>query len=72
MVELAFGMSLRQLVEDFGLGTRTEKPMRAIQVGGPLGAYLPESLWDLPLDYEAFADAGAVLGHGEAPCYLPQ
>jgi len=38
--------------------------MRAIQVGGPLGAYLPESLWDLPLDYEAFAEAGAVLGHG--------
>ena len=64
MVELAFGMTLRQLVEDFGLGTRTGKPMRAIQVGGPLGAYLPESLWDLPLDYEAFAEAGAVLGHG--------
>ena len=64
MVELAFGMTLRQLVEDFGLGTRTGKAMRAIQVGGPLGAYLPESLWDLPLDYEAFAEADAVLGHG--------
>jgi len=64
MVELAFGMTLRQLVEDFGQGTRTGKTMRAIQVGGPLGAYLPESLWDLPLDYEAFAEAGAVLGHG--------
>ncbi len=64
MVELAFGMTLRQLVEEYGLGTRTGKPMRAIQVGGPLGAYLPESLWDLPLDYEAFAEAGAVLGHG--------
>jgi len=64
MVELAFGMTLRQLVDDFGHGTRSGKPMRAIQVGGPLGAYLPESLWDLPLDYEAFAEAGAVLGHG--------
>ncbi len=64
LVELAFGTTLREVVDDFGLGTRTGKPMRAIQVGGPLGAYLPESLWDLPLDYEAFAEAGAVLGHG--------
>lgn len=64
LVELAFGTTLREVVEDFGQGTRTGKPMRAIQVGGPLGAYLPESLWDLPLDYEAFAEAGAVLGHG--------
>lgn len=64
LVELSFGMTLRQVVDEFGLGTKTGKPMRAIQVGGPLGAYLPESLWDLPLDYEAFAEAGAVLGHG--------
>lgn len=64
LVELPFGASLRQLVEDFGGGTATGKPLRAIQVGGPLGAYLPESLWDTPLDYEAFADIGAMLGHG--------
>lgn len=64
LVELAFGTTLRQVVEEYGLGTRSGKPMRAIQVGGPLGAYLPESLWDLPLDYEAFAEKGAVLGHG--------
>ena len=64
LVELAFGTTLRQVVEDFGGGTRTGKPMKAIQVGGPLGAYLPESLWDLPLEYESFAEAGAVLGHG--------
>ena len=64
LVEVPFGASLREMVEELGGGTRSGKPMRAIQVGGPLGAYLPESLWDLPLDYEAFAEAGAMLGHG--------
>jgi formate dehydrogenase iron-sulfur subunit len=64
LVEVPFGVSLRQLVEDFGGGTATGRPVRAIQVGGPLGAYLPESLWDTPLDYESFADIGAMLGHG--------
>ena len=52
LIELAFGATLRELVEDFGGGTRTGRPIRAIQVGGPLGAYLPESLLDTPLDYE--------------------
>ncbi len=52
LVELAFGATLRELVEGFGGGTRTGRPIRAIQVGGPLGAYLPESLLDTPLDYE--------------------
>lgn len=64
LIELSFGHTLRELLEKFGQGTRTGKPMRAVQVGGPLGAYLPESLWDLPLDYEMFSEAGAVLGHG--------
>ena len=64
LVELAFGPSLRALLEEFGGGTRTGKPMKAVQVGGPLGAYLPESQWDTPLDYEAFAHIDAVLGHG--------
>ncbi|SDV46123.1 formate dehydrogenase beta subunit [Chitinasiproducens palmae] len=64
LVEIAFGQTLRQLVEDFGGGTASGRPMRAIQVGGPLGAYLPESQWDTPLDYEAFAAVGAVVGHG--------
>lgn len=64
LVELAFGISLRELMEDFGAGTFTGRPLRAVQVGGPLGAYLPESQWDTPLDYEAFAEVGAVLGHG--------
>jgi len=64
LVELAFGATLDTLLNDFGGGTLTQKPMRSVQVGGPLGAYLPEEQWHTPLDYEAFADAGAVLGHG--------
>jgi formate dehydrogenase iron-sulfur subunit len=64
VVEIPFGASLRELVEEYGGGTATGRPIRAIQVGGPLGAYLPESQWDTPLDYEAFAEAGAILGHG--------
>ncbi len=64
LVEISFGLSLRELVEDYGGGTASGKPIRAIQVGGPLGAYLPESDWDTPMDYEAFAAVGAMLGHG--------
>ena len=64
LVELPFGGTLRGLVEEFGQGTWSGRPLKAIQVGGPLGAYLPESLWDTPLDYEAFAAVGAMLGHG--------
>lgn len=64
LVEVPFGASLRELVEDFGGGTATGRPVGAIQVGGPLGAYLPASQWDTPLDYEAFAEIGAMLGHG--------
>jgi len=64
LIELAFGVTLRELVFDYGGGTRSGRPVRAIQVGGPLGAYLPESQWDLPLDYEAYAAIGAVVGHG--------
>ncbi len=64
LVEVAFGMTLRDLMESFGGGTRSGRPLRAVQVGGPLGSYLPHSQWDTPLDYEAFAGIGAVLGHG--------
>ena len=64
VIEVPFGISLRDLVERFGGGTYSTKPMRAIQVGGPLGAYLPETQWDTPLDYESFAAIGAMLGHG--------
>jgi formate dehydrogenase iron-sulfur subunit len=64
LVEKAFGVTLRQLVEDYGGGTYSGRPVRAIQVGGPLGAYIPSSNMDLPMDYEAFAAAGAMVGHG--------
>ena len=64
LIEVPFGVTLRQIVEDFGGGTRSGRPVRAIQVGGPLGAYLPASQWDTPLDYEAFAALGALVGHG--------
>jgi formate dehydrogenase iron-sulfur subunit len=64
LVEKAFGITLRQLIEDFGGGTATGKPLRAVQVGGPLGSYLPVSQLDLPMDYETFAANGAMVGHG--------
>jgi formate dehydrogenase iron-sulfur subunit len=64
LVELAFGVTLRQLVFDYGGGTASGRPVKAVQVGGPLGTYLPESQWDIPLDYEAYAAVGAVVGHG--------
>jgi len=64
LVEIPFGASLRELVDDFGGGTASGKPVGAIQVGGPLGAYLPESQWDTPLDYESFTEIEAMLGHG--------
>jgi formate dehydrogenase iron-sulfur subunit len=64
LVELAFGITLRELLYDYGGGTATGKPIRAVQVGGPLGAFLPESQFDTPLDYEAFSNIWAVVGHG--------
>jgi formate dehydrogenase iron-sulfur subunit len=64
VIELAFGVTLREVVEDFGGGTYSGRPIRAIQMGGPLGAFLPESQWDTPLDYEAFAAINAMIGHG--------
>ena len=64
LVEVPFGLSLRELLYDFGGGSRSGRPLRAVQVGGPLGAYLPESQFDTVLDYEAFAAIGAGLGHG--------
>lgn len=64
LIELAFGVTLSAVVEEYGAGSYSGRPIRAIQVGGPLGAYLPEPLWDTPLDYEAFAAQKAMLGHG--------
>ena len=64
LIELAFGTTLREVVEAFGCGTHSGRPVRAIQMGGPLGAFLPESQWDTPLDYESFAEIKAMIGHG--------
>ncbi|MGQ0620699.1 MAG: formate dehydrogenase beta subunit [Panacagrimonas sp.] len=64
LVELAFGATLRELLYDYGGGSFSGRPIRAVQVGGPLGAYMPESQFDVKLDYEAFAALGAMLGHG--------
>ncbi len=64
IVEIAFGVTLGELVDDYGGGTASGRPVRAVQVGGPLGAYLPRSRFGLPMDYEAFAAAGAMVGHG--------
>ncbi|CAB3839395.1 MULTISPECIES: formate dehydrogenase beta subunit [Achromobacter] len=64
LVEKAFGLSLRDLLYTFGGGSASGRPLRAVQVGGPLGAYLPESQWDVPLDYEAYIQISAMIGHG--------
>jgi len=63
-VEVPFGISLRELIEEFGGGTLSGRPIGAVQVGGPLGAYLPPEALDVPTDYEAVAAAGGMLGHG--------
>ncbi|MBV9655197.1 MAG: SLBB domain-containing protein [Acetobacteraceae bacterium] len=64
LIEVPFGLTLRTLVEDYGGGTRTGRPVRAVQVGGPLGAYFPAHMLDIPLDYEAFTAARGLVGHG--------
>jgi formate dehydrogenase iron-sulfur subunit len=64
LVERAFGLSLRELLYDYGGGTATGRPIRAVQVGGPLGAYIPPSQFDTAVDYEALVGIGAMLGHG--------
>ena len=64
LVELAFGVSLREIIEDFGGGTASGRPIRAVQVGGPLGAYLRADELDLAVDYETLAANKALLGHG--------
>ncbi len=64
LIEYAFGITLREVIEGFGGGTFSGKPVRAVQVGGPLGAYFPDSLLDTPLDYEKMAEAKGLVGHG--------
>jgi formate dehydrogenase iron-sulfur subunit len=64
LVERAFGLSLRELLYDYGGGSATGRPIRAVQIGGPLGAYVPPSQFDTVIDYEALSAIGALLGHG--------
>ncbi len=64
LVEKAFGVTIRELIEDFGGGTLSGKPFRTAQLGGPLGAYVSEDMLDLPMDYESLAQSQAMLGHG--------
>ncbi|MGH6760940.1 MAG: formate dehydrogenase beta subunit [Phyllobacterium sp.] len=64
LYEVAFGITLGELVNDIGGGTASGRPVRAVQVGGPLGAYFPPSLFDTPFDYEAFAAKDGLIGHG--------
>jgi formate dehydrogenase iron-sulfur subunit len=69
LVEKAFGLTLRELLYDYGGGSLSGRPIRAVQVGGPLGAWVPESLFDTPLDYESFSGIRAMLGHGGAVAF---
>jgi len=64
LVERAFGLSLRELLYDYGGGSASGRPLRAVQIGGPLGAFVPASQFDVIIDYEALSGIGALLGHG--------
>ena len=64
LFEAAFGLTLGEIVDEIGGGTATGRPVRAVQVGGPLGAYFPRALFETPFDYEAFTAAGGLIGHG--------
>ncbi|MER8413309.1 NADH-quinone oxidoreductase subunit NuoF [Mesorhizobium sp. M0518] len=63
LFEAAFGMTLGEIVDEIGGGTATGRPVKAVQVGGPLGAYFPRALFDTPFDYEAFAAKDGLIGH---------
>jgi formate dehydrogenase iron-sulfur subunit len=64
LFETAFGLTLGEIVEDIGGGTASGRPVRAVQCGGPLGAYFPPSFFDTPFDYEAFTARDGLIGHG--------
>jgi formate dehydrogenase iron-sulfur subunit len=64
LIEKAFGVTLREIIFDYGGGTASGRPVRAVQVGGPLGAYFPQSMLDVALDYEAIVAKNGILGHG--------
>ena len=64
LFEAPFGLTLGEIVEEIGGGTRSGRPVRAVQVGGPLGAYFPRALFDTPFDYEAYTARDGLIGHG--------
>jgi formate dehydrogenase iron-sulfur subunit len=64
LYEAPFGLTLGEIVNGIGGGTASGRPVRAVQCGGPLGAYFPPALFDTPYDYEAFAAHGGLVGHG--------
>jgi len=64
LIELAFGLPLKEILYDFGGGSASGRPIRAVQAGGPLGAYVHPSQFGTPFDYEQFAAVGAMVGHG--------
>ncbi|MGN0934128.1 formate dehydrogenase beta subunit [Falsigemmobacter intermedius] len=63
LYETAFGLTLEQIIRDIGGGTATGRPVKAVQAGGPLGAWFPTSLFHIPFGYEEFAGAGGLIGH---------
>lgn len=64
IVELGFGVTLKELLDDFAIGANSNRPIKAVQIGGPLGAYFPKELFDVNLDYESMLQRGGMLGHG--------
>jgi formate dehydrogenase iron-sulfur subunit len=64
LFEAPFGLSLGELIDDIGGGTASGRPVKAVQAGGPLGAYFPRALFDTPYDYEAFTARDGLIGHG--------
>ncbi|MBM23867.1 MAG: formate dehydrogenase [Gammaproteobacteria bacterium] len=64
LIEVPFGITLNEMIYDFGAGTFNEKPLHAVQIGGPLGIYLPTHLFDTPLTVESLIDLKGSLGHG--------
>jgi formate dehydrogenase iron-sulfur subunit len=63
LYEIGFGVTLGELVDTIGGGTESGRPVKAVQVGGPLGAYFPPSMFHMPFDYETFAQNGGLIGH---------
>jgi len=64
LVELPFGVTMQGLLDDYARATVSGRPMQIVQVGGPLGAYVAANKWDVPMEYEAYAEADAMIGHG--------